>query len=435
MASLREKARQGLELLRQAGAQEASCRVAESLTEELNYETDHFTLLRSLENQSCTMQAIADGCYGTLNGNRTDPEGISQLAEDCLTLLHSASPDLDRHLAPRGETLQHCEGPLVPDQDKLLRRTRELVETIQQRWPQIILSQVIASYSHSRSVSLYTAGGDYEEEDGDYGLMLEYGSKEGSKASSFFYGGRSLNDLETPFIELEPFRTDLPLVARQWDSQPLSDAFRGTVVMTPQLSQEFISYLLENYTGNSALLTGTSPWKDKLGQEVVDPRLTLRVAPNDERFPGKLLATAEGYPAQDYTVIEKGVLRSFSLSDYFARKTGLPRAANDIFYDGYILDFADPRPLEELLAGIRRGLYVMRFSGGMPAGNGDFSGVAKNSFLIEDGKLTTPLSEVMISGNLGTLFRELLGVSSEHINDGSSDLPWLCMKDVSISGK
>ena len=38
------------------------------------------------------------------------------------------------------------------------------------------------------------------------------------------------------------------------------------------------------------------------------------------------------------------------------------------------------KPLDEIIAGIDKGIYVMRFSGGQPAPSGEFSGVAKNSF-------------------------------------------------------
>jgi PmbA protein len=45
-----------------------------------------------------------------------------------------------------------------------------------------------------------------------------------------------------------------------------------------------------------------------------------------------------------------------------------------------------------------------RFSGGAPNNNLDFSGIAKNSFYIEDGKIRHALDETMVSDN----FRELL---------------------------
>ena len=47
-----------------------------------------------------------------------------------------------------------------------------------------------------------------------------------------------------------------------------------------------------------------------------------------------------------------------------------------------------------------------QFSGARPAENGDFSGVAKNSYYIEKGKVQFPVSETMVSGNLAELVKK-----------------------------
>jgi PmbA protein len=62
---------------------------------------------------------------------------------------------------------------------------------------------------------------------------------------------------------------------------------------------------------------------------------------------------------------------------------------------------------------------------GMPAANGDFSGVIKNSFLVESGVVGTALSEVMISGNIARMLQDLRAVSRERIDTGATLLPWL----------
>jgi PmbA protein len=61
--------------------------------------------------------------------------------------------------------------------------------------------------------------------------------------------------------------------------------------------------------------------------------------------------------------------------------------------------------------------------------------VAKNSFLIENGRITKPLSEVMISGNLADMLRDTVAVSQERENSGYWLLPWIRVKGVTISGK
>jgi PmbA protein len=81
--------------------------------------------------------------------------------------------------------------------------------------------------------------------------------------------------------------------------------------------------------------------------------------------------------------------------------------------------------LADLIAAVPRGALVDRLSMGNPAPNGDFSGVIKNSFLIEDGRVGAALAETMITGNVGQMLRDVRAVSRERIDTGSEALPWL----------
>ena len=131
-------------------------------------------------------------------------------------------------------------------------------------------------------------------------------------------------------------------------------------------------------------------------------------------------------------IIENGILKNFTLSRYGAAKTGKGRSAN---YGGsYCVDAGD-KSLSEIISSVKRGLLLNRFSGGAPAINGDFTGVAKNSFLIENGRVKDAVSETMVSGNLATLLKNITMISSERVNDGEEILPWVKASGIVISGR
>ena len=92
-------------------------------------------------------------------------------------------------------------------------------------------------------------------------------------------------------------------------------------------------------------------------------------------------------------------------------------------------------PLEEIIANIDRGLLLGGFSGGQPGANGEFSGVAKNSFYIENGKIKGAVSETMVNGNLEKVFQNVVAVSSETACDGTSVFPYMASSGIIISGK
>ena len=123
---------------------------------------------------------------------------------------------------------------------------------------------------------------------------------------------------------------------------------------------------------------------------------------------------------------------SFALSQYGANKTGGKRAGNG---GSNMRVEAGKQSLEEIISGIDKGVLVMRFSGGDPAASGEFSGVAKNSFLIENGKIACALSETMISGCIPEMLKQIRAISSETLKDGNVSLPYIAFDGLTISGK
>lgn len=84
---------------------------------------------------------------------------------------------------------------------------------------------------------------------------------------------------------------------------------------------------------------------------------------------------------------------------------------------------------------VDKGLIMGGYSGGEPGTNGEFSGVAKNSFFIENGEVKYAVSETMVNGNLGEIVKNIRDISKEQICDGSSVVPYIAVSGVVISGK
>ena len=132
------------------------------------------------------------------------------------------------------------------------------------------------------------------------------------------------------------------------------------------------------------------------------------------------------------TLIDKGVLKTHWLSLYGSKKTGRPVVKNT---GGDLVIEPGDKTLEELIASVDKGLLMGGFSGGQPGTNGEFSGVAKNSFLIENGRVTRAVTETMINGNLGDMLRHVRGISRERDVQGVFTLPYLAVDGIVISGK
>ena len=61
--------------------------------------------------------------------------------------------------------------------------------------------------------------------------------------------------------------------------------------------------------------------------------------------------------------------------------------------------------------------------------------MAKNSFLIEDGKIKNAVTETMVNGNLGEVVKNIRAISKELCLDGGMVMPYIAVDGIVISGK
>jgi PmbA protein len=129
------------------------------------------------------------------------------------------------------------------------------------------------------------------------------------------------------------------------------------------------------------------------------------------------------------TLLERGKLLALAPTLYGSRKTGIAHVPTASGWDVA----AGTTPLAELVGGVQRGAIVGRLSMGMPAANGNFSGVIKNSFAIHGGEVGHALAETMIAGNMAQMLRDVVAVSREAIDSGATRLPWIRIANLHFS--
>jgi len=430
--TLKQTAQKAVEALQNEGAEKSTGTVTYTVTHEFNVDGGEFSLFRTLFDKKLTMSAITGGRRGTVSQNRYDDATISESAKACMDAAAASMPDEAWDIAPLTKNEDFTLGAVKPDLDRLFFRCRELMETIKTRFPKIMMEQMIVSHVEEIEAFANSNGVLFSTHKGSYSVDLMFSGHEGEKASSFFGAGVSTDDLDRPFLACGSIETDLENVEKQIDTESIEGKFEGTMVLMPGCAYELLGGMLLNFAGEQGLLSGTSPWKEKRGEAVADPRITVSLAPLDERIVCGARITGDGFPSENYDLIRNGRLETFALSQYSSNKLGLPRAKNDSFN---VIIAPGDEPIDAIIASIDRGILVGRFSGGQPASNGDFSGVAKNSFLIENGRIGSALAETMISGNLAEMLFRLRGISKEQVCDGSCAIPYLAFDGITVSGK
>ena len=422
-----------LDKVKEKGADMAHCSVRESETREFNVDGNEFSLFRTLFNRYVGITVFFGGKKGSVSINRFDDESVDEAIENCIAAASIATPDTAWELASGNGERHFSRGALIPDTEKLFFRTKELAEDIKKRHPKIIMEQMITEHVCSKGVYMSTTGNCYFSESGKYVAELMYSAHEGEKSTSFFGSDVTVTDLDKPFIDCAFIERELTDIENQIESASTEGKFTGTVVFTPGcLISTVFSNICGNFASDGVLLDGTSLWKDKLGQKVADERITVSFNPSDERIVNGEIFTGEGYLSEDYDFIKDGVLNSFMLSQYVANKTGNERAKNSSF--AMVIKNGET-PLEDIIKNIEKGVIIGRFSGGQPGTNGEFSGVAKNGFFIENGKIGRAISETMISGNLASMLNNLVAISKETLVDGTVVAPYMAFDGITVSGK
>ena len=433
MDKIMEIAREILAEAKARGADYAQCSVSESEKKEFNVDGGRFSLMRTLFNRNVVITLLKDQRKGTVQLNRFDTETLKAAVSDAISACESGKPDPAWQFEEKPVEREISEGSPECDTDLLFMRSRELLENIGERHPKILMEQMITEHNSVRKVFATSAGVTYRVRSGAYDFSLMYSGHEGEKSTSFFGSDVCLKSLDRPVIDCSTIEWELSAVEKQLDPITLEGKFVGQVLMDPSALLEIVVDTIESrFVSDTSLIEGTSIWKDKLGQTVADPSFSMSFAPFSEDVVLAEHYTGEGFPAENFDLIRDGKLVSFMLSQYGANRTGGTRAGNS---GSSVHVSPGTRTLEELIAGIDKGILMMRFSGGEPSASGEFSGVAKNSFLIRNGKLAEALSETMVSGCVPDLLQNIRGISSNLQQNGSISLPYIVFDGLTISGK
>lgn len=432
MKTIKEVAEYTLDALKKAGADHAQCIVSSDKIDEFNIDSSEFSLLRTLFNSSITMKALKDGKKGVISANKLDKESIDNAVRQCIAAAESSVSDEAESIAPKIKNDSFVSGVLTPDKDRFFDRLREYLDDLKTDYPKIILEQMISKYVYSDCVFMNTNGVEYTYTRGNYDLSTMFSAHEGEKASSFNGYYAKFDSLDKKLMDIGMQRTLYAENEQQIHTRSCEGKFVCKIIITPACLAEIMFIAFGNFISDSTIIDGTSPWKSMLGKQVASENLSVYTKPLDERVVCGERFTGEGFMSENMEIIKNGVLKSFWLTNYASRKTGFPRALN--LSQNLFIDPGD-KSLNELVKSVDRGILLNRFSGGQPSTNGDFSGVAKNSFFIENGEITHALSETMISGNLVEMFKNIAGISLETVCDGLTVLPYILVDGITISGR
>jgi PmbA protein len=221
---------------------------------------------------------------------------------------------------------------------------------------------------------------------------------------------------------------------------------RVPIVFAAEVARSLIGSVFEAASGD-AIWRGASFLAGKLGAQIGATNLTIvddntLLLPNGAGGFGTSPFDGEGLPSQRTVVVENGILRTYMLNTYTARKLGMQSTHNasrglagtpGIGCGNLYLEPGTQTP-EEIIAAIPAGLYVTGLMGfGVNVVTGDYSRGATGLW-IENGRLTHAVEEVTIAGNLGEMFLNVTAIGNDLEFRGSVASPTLRIDGMTVAG-
>ena len=269
--------------------------------------------------------------------------------------------------------------------------------------------------------------------------VVPVAEKDGVMERDYWYS--STRALEDQLAPEEIGRVAAERTLRRLGAQKIATC-EVPIIFDPETAGELLGHLFSAMSGYSVFRNSTF-LKDRLGEQVASPLLTVVDDPRRYRGLGSRPFDGEGLPTRRLVPLEKGVLKHFLCDTYSARKIGAKSTgsarrgvaggpgvgAGNLYFEA---GTASP---EAILAGVDRGLYVTDLIGfGVDLVSGDFSQGASGHW-IEGGTLVHPVNEVTIAGNLKSMLMDVDAVGSDLDFRGSVAAPTLRVKKMTVSGR
>jgi PmbA protein len=260
----------------------------------------------------------------------------------------------------------------------------------------------------------------------------------GMQRDYWFSVARSLAKLDAPEqVGKEAARRTL----RRLGAQRVKTA-QVPVVLDPMVATSMLEHIFEGINGDS-VYRGASFLAGKLGEKIAGGNVSVI---DDGTIPGGFGTTpfdGEGIPTRRTVVIENGILKSYLLNTYTAKKLSLETTANasrglagtpGISPGNYFLQPGTKTP-GQIIADIKDGLYITEFLGhGANLVTGDYSRGASGMWIV-NGELAYPVEEITVAGNLKEIFNNISEIGSDLEFRGCVASPTIRIDGLTVGGE
>jgi len=190
-------------------------------------------------------------------------------------------------------------------------------------------------------------------------------------------------------------------------------------------------------TSGAALYRKATFLLDSLGQPVFPKHINIVEDPHILKAKGSAPFDDEGVLTRKRSVVKNGVVQTYFLSSYSARKLGMKTTGHAGGSQNLSLSskLTDPKDnLKAMLKKLGTGLFVTELMGqGVNYVTGDYSRGAAG-YWVENGKIQFPVHEITIAGHVGEMFKQIVAVGADAYTYGSKTVGSILIEKMKIAG-
>jgi PmbA protein len=395
------------------------------------------------EGEEVGLRLFVGQCSATVASSDLSDEALRVLVERCLAMAREAPEDPYAGLAPPG-LLEDGEPPFLdiddprePDPADLRTRALE-AEAAALAIPRVTNSSGSGAGASASTVALATSGGfsgAYRTSGHSCTAIAVAGEGASMQRDYAGHSARYVEDLETA-VEVGR-KAGERAVARLNPSRPKPGKY--PVIFDQRVASTLLGHFSGAITGSS-IARKTSFLRDKLGQRVFAPGITIVDDPLRARGLRSRPFDAEGVRVSRQELVSGGVLNQWIAESASARQLGIaptghagrgvggaPGASPSNLYME-----PGPRSREELLASVAEAVLVIELIGqGVNGVTGDYSRGAVG-FMVRGGEIAEPVAEITVAGNLIDMFASLESASDLEFRRGI-DAPTILVPEMTVA--
>ncbi len=420
-----------------SGAKDAAVNVNMSRDIEVEHRNQQLDKLTDATENSLKLSVYANNKYSSHSTNDLDKNALSKFIEEAVSMTKYLSEDKYRILPDpkyyqdRKEIDLHIYDPDYESvtSENRVKLAREMEATAMGISEKVVACTSYYSDSYNESTKVHSNGFEGSRRSTAFEIEIEVTVCDEKECRP--------NDYDTKTVR---YFKDLPnheLLAQKAVKRAFSkigqqkiDSGKYDMIVENRARASLLRALFRPMQARN-IQQKRSCFEGKLGRKVASEKLTLIDDPFIEYGLGSQLYDGEGMATQKRVMIEKGVLKSYYVDNYYGKKLGWEPTIGSSTNSTY--EYGD-KSLDDLIAMMGTGILVTGFIGGNSnSTTGDFSYGIIGKY-IEDGKIVKPVYEMNVSGNVTELWNKLVEVGNDRYIYSSNRRASMYFKDINFSG-